>query len=77
MGALLSPQFEDSDEIMPIDSNLIGKINGMKPLALSSEQVRIIRRLLNGYTGGILIEAVDGQVAKDGIHRIRFTTIEN
>jgi hypothetical protein len=71
-------QSNDENKNMPINSEIIGKINGIKPLALSSEQVRIIRRMLNGgYTGGILLEAVDGQIIPDGIHRIRFTTFEH
>jgi hypothetical protein len=70
-------QPNDENEQLPITPEMIGKINGMKPSALSAEQVRILRRLLNGYTGGILLEAVDGQVIHDGIHRIRLTTYDN
>lgn len=75
MNALPEPHDnEKKNNQLPVTPGLIGKIQGTQPTGINSDQLRELKRLLNGYTGGILIEAVNGHVVKDGIHRIKMTT---
>jgi len=72
MSALRQPQPEDNDEQLPLTPELIGKINGTKPAGINSDQVRELKRMLHGHTGGILLEVVNGRVV--AMHPIRITT---
>jgi hypothetical protein len=76
MSALPAPQSNDDEKpILPLTPELIGKINGMKPSGITSDQIRELKRLLNGFTGGILLESVNGRVVE--VHRIKITTYKN
>jgi hypothetical protein len=76
MSALPSPQSNDDEHpLLPLTPELIGKINGMKPAGITSDQMREFKRMLNGFTGGILVESVNGRVV--ALHKIKITTYKD
>jgi hypothetical protein len=73
MSALPEPHDDGNENNpLPITSEIIGKINGTKSSGINSDQVRELKRLINGHTGGILVETVDGRVV--AMHPIKITT---
>lgn len=70
MTALPQPEYNDDEQILPIDSELIGKINKTPKMPFNSDQVRGLRRQTSGYTGYVLIPMVRGNFSLDDVHLI-------
>lgn len=72
MNTVLLSQPQPSDTQFPMTPEIISSINGKKAAGISSDQVRELKRMLNGYTGGILLEVQHGHVV--AMHPIKMTT---
>lgn len=63
MSFLSQPQLND-DDMLPIDSDMIGKLTGYESAVISSDDLKRIKRMARRMqTGCIVLEIVDGKLS--------------